>query len=283
MWTNEYQPEVNGFQVLLSVYNNEEYMERCLKSLDDSLRGRDWILLYGDDESEDGSVVELAKYARNITAEKVHLFEYDKANTVGEAKNRLILEAHKYKEKYPYILFMDGDDEMLPERPNMIKSFKDTSCLSDLGYVVGSFDRRKTNNQVKKVAAGHAVSGLGFGPWATLFKCDFFSEDEPFFPEDEVCNTGYEDILTWYHLKYIENKIPTTHEGDPVHHYIERKWSTSKQDIKYQRNLFWGISNLIKNDKRNIYENPPSREEAEQAMNDYIALKEDQPPPSPLD
>ena len=39
----------------------------------------------------------------------------------------------------------------------------------------------------------------------------------------------------------------------------------------------------IKNEKRNIYENPLSREEAEDAMRDYIALKEDQPAPSPLD
>ena len=117
-----------------------------------------------------------------------------------------------------------------------------------------------------------------------MFKCEFLPPGEPFFPEDEVCNTGFEDILTWYHLKYIYNVLPIPHEGESVHHYIERDGSTSRQDnVNYQRNLFWGISNLIKNDKRNIYENPPSREEAEQAMNDYIALKEDQPPPSPLD
>ena len=278
MFTNEYQPETVGYQVLLSVYNQEYYLERCLKSLDNTLSGKKWILLYGDDESTDESVMELARYARNITADKVHLYDFNKANTVGQAKNRLVKECHKFKKDYPYVLFMDGDDEMLPERPKLIES------LDDKEYVVGAFNRRKTNNQNVVVNSSTASRKLAFGPWATLFKCDFLPEEEPFFPEDEVSNTGFEDILTWYHLKYIKNIIPATHNGNAVHNYIERKGSTSRQEnVNYQRNIFWGISELIKNEKRNIYENPLSREEAEDAMRDYIALKEDQPAPSPLD
>ena len=93
MWTNAVSPERHQFQVLLSVYNAEKYLAKCLESLNTSLRGHDWILLYGDDASTDEGTVELAKSARGLTCDKVHLFDYDKAKTVGEAKNRLIKEA----------------------------------------------------------------------------------------------------------------------------------------------------------------------------------------------
>ena len=73
MWTNEYQPPKHKFQVLLSVHNSQEYLERCLKSLDESLKHYDWILLYGDDGSTDDTNLELAKYARSLTCDKVHL------------------------------------------------------------------------------------------------------------------------------------------------------------------------------------------------------------------
>ena len=104
MWTNEHQPDKFGFQVLLSVYNGENYMKRCLESLDEALKGRDWILLYGDDGCTDETTIELARYARALTADKVHLYEYDKSKSIGQAKNRLVREAHNFKEKYPYIL-----------------------------------------------------------------------------------------------------------------------------------------------------------------------------------
>jgi glycosyltransferase involved in cell wall biosynthesis len=269
MWTNEYKPDEYGFQVLLSVHNAEKYMQRCLESLDASLKGYNWILLYGDDGSTDDGVIELAKYARSITCDKVHFFEYDKALTVGMAKNRLIKESHDFKEDYPYILFMDADDEMLPERPKMIKPRFESQ------YVVGAFERHRIGGKKEIVKTEDNIKKLHYGPWATLFHHDFLPEDSLFFPEDEICNTGFEDILTWYHLKYIEGKVPAGHiSDDPVHKYLERNGSTSKQkNVNYQRNMFWGISSLIKNNKRNIYKNPLSREEAETAMNEYLEAK----------
>tara|TARA_Y100000310_G_C20680837_1_gene815845 strand:+ start:2450 stop:3301 length:852 start_codon:yes stop_codon:yes gene_type:complete len=270
MWTNEYQPNKYGYQVLLSVHNGEKYMRQCLKSLDDSLAGLDWVLLYGDDSCTDETSAELAKYVRGITCDKVHLYEYDKASTVGAAKNRLIKEAHTFKEDYPVILFMDVDDQMLPERPRMIK----TAVKENSSYVVGGWQRISQGSKFKDSES--VCDKLQFGPWATLFDCDFLPEDGHFFPEDEFCNTGYEDILTWYHLKYIENKIATPHPSDnPVHQYIQRQGSVSNgDDLNYKRNMFWGISHLIKDNKRDIYKNPVSREEAEEAMNEYAKSKE---------
>ena len=274
MWTNEHQPNTYGFQVLLSVHNDEKNIKRCLESLNKSLGECDWVLLYGDDGCTDESTVELAKYAPALTCDKVHLYEYDKANSVGEAKNRLIKESHDFKDKYQYILFMDSDDEMLPERPLMAQ----TAIEKNSKYVVGAWNKVK-NFQSKTNASVPVSEKLSFGPWATLFHCDFLPEDGKFFPEDEVCNTGFEDVLTWHHLKHIENKEPTPHPSDqPVHNYIIRPESASNtQDVKAlnsRRNAFWGISDLIKDHSRNIYDNPVTIEESEKATQAYTQRKE---------
>jgi glycosyltransferase involved in cell wall biosynthesis len=274
MWTNEIQSVENGFQVLLSVYNGEEHLERCLKSIDQSMRGRDWILLLGDDESIDGTLVEFARYARSLTCDKVHLYDYDKAQTVAEAKNRLIKEAHNFKLQYPYILMMDADDQMLPERPRMANTAQETGAQ----YVVGSWEKQKKDGRsVNKSYTTY--ERLTFGPWATLFHCDFLPQDGKFFPEGEQTNTGFEDILAWYHLKYIEKKEAVCHpSSEPVHRYIIRDESASntqdKKTLNQWRNKFWGISDLIKHKSRNIYTNPVSAEEAEEAKQAYIKRKE---------
>ncbi len=275
MWTNEYKPDDIGFQVLLSVYNGENYVQRCLESLDNSLKGYNWVLLYGDDASTDSSTVELAKYARNFTCDKAHLYEYDKALTVGEAKNRLIKEAHSFKKEYPYILFMDVDDIMLPERPKMVKTAMETNSE----YVVGSWERVRYSGQRQFKDSKEVSESLKYGPWATLFHCDFLPKDGAFFPEDEVSNNGHEDLLTWYHLRYIKGLKATPHLSEnPVHSYIQNIGSASNhkntKKTNYRRNIFWGISRLIKDDKRNIYEKQLSPEEAEAAMEDYILFKQ---------
>tara|TARA_B100000959_G_C14977713_1_gene622220 strand:- start:99 stop:986 length:888 start_codon:yes stop_codon:yes gene_type:complete len=272
MWTNEHQPDEFGFQVLLSVHNGENYMKRCLASLDEALVGRNWVLLYGDDESEDESTIELARYARALTCDKVHLYEYNKAANVGTAKNRLIKECHNYKKDYPYILFMDVDDQMLVERPRMAH----TASAQEKGFVVGDWENETLEaKESKYLKAENVSSGLNYGPWATLFHHSFLPEDGLFFPEDELSNCGYEDCLTWYHLKYIENKIATPHlSGQPVHKYISRENSVSRgSDMNHKRNTFWGITRLIKEEKRNIYTNPPSAEEISRERERYIASR----------
>ena len=286
MWTNEVSPERHQFQVLLSVYNAEKYLAKCLESLNTSLRGHDWILLYGDDASTDEGTVELAKSARALTCDKVHLFDYDKAKTVGEAKNRLIKEAAEHSQKYPYILFMDADDEMLPERVRMIETAKEKNSK----YVVGGWKRQKLDGSRITVSSANAAKNLCYGPWATLFHYDFFLKDvgdKPFFPEDSSSNSGHEDLLTWYHLKHIENKIPTIHDSDePVHLYMERKDSVSnfsdKKQLNIRRNSFWSISELIRKEKRNIYKNPLSEEEMEIVFNKYIHSTKNKIPAAPL-
>ena len=86
-----------AFQVLISVYNTENHIKKCFDSIDKSMKGKDWILVIGNDCSTDNPLLEIIEYIPQTTAKQIHFLDYDKAKTVGAAKNRLIKEAHKYK------------------------------------------------------------------------------------------------------------------------------------------------------------------------------------------
>jgi len=276
MWTTD------GIQVLLSVYNAEKYLKMCLDSLENSLKEYKWVLLIGNDCSTDGSLLEIIEYIPKSTAQKVHFFNFNKADTVGQAKNKLIKECHKYKDEYPAVLMMDADDQMLPERPKMLETAKKYNSK----YVVGCWQRLKHSSVPKsygwdkemKKTARSAAKKLQFGPWATLFHCDFLPQDGKFFPEDEINNCGYEDLLAWNYLKYIKKHEPIAHtnNSEPVHLYYVHSESVSntsdKDKVNFQRNSFWALKEMLKN-KQNIIDEPPSREELYKGIAEYVLKK----------
>jgi glycosyltransferase involved in cell wall biosynthesis len=270
-----------GFQVLLSVYNAEGFIKRCFDSLNYSLKDEDWILLIGNDSSTDNTILEITEYMPQSSAKKVHVFDYPKALNVGEAKNRVIREAHNFKNEYPAILMMDADDEMTPERPKMIE----TAIEEQSAYVVGAWNRFKRDlsrssgwKKQSSRTAGTAAKNLQFGPWATLFHCDFLPPNGVFFPEDKVNNCGYEDLLTWHYLETFNKKTPTAHTSDtPVHFYYIHEESVSngmdQNRVTLQRNTYWALLNMIKEYKLDIFSAPPTEQEVTNAIARFIAEK----------
>ena len=101
----------------------------------------------------------------------------------------LIKEAHNYKKEYPYILFMDADDEMLPGRPKLAEYIEDKNQ-----YAVGSYERLTVNNQKVTANNNKFRERMGFGPWATVFHCDFF-EDDVFFQKTRYATPGLRTSL----------------------------------------------------------------------------------------
>jgi len=169
---------------------------------------------------------------------------------------------------------MDADDEMLPERPKMLE----TALSQKNSFIVGKWEKCEGARKPSARTAQNSIKHTTYGPWATLLDCNVLPEDGCFFPEDEVSNSGYEDLLAWFHLKYIKKIIPIPHLSEsPVHKYYKHpdsvSFSSNKKTLNYNRNIFWGLADLIKNHSRNIYDNPPSREEAEEAMNEYVERK----------
>jgi len=280
VWQGKSNP---GFQVLLSVYNAEKFIKRCFDSLNKSMQGEDWLLLIGNDCSTDNTILEIMEHMPQSSAKKVHVFDYPKASTVGQAKNRLIKEAHNFKIDYPAILMMDGDDEMTPERPKLIKTAIDKQSQ----YVVGGWQRFKQKDMPKSdwdlqssKNSASAARNLQFGPWATLFHCDFLPPNGKFFPEDEINNCGYEDLLTWHYLKQFKDKVPTAHinKNTAVHLYYIHSESVSnaldQTKVTFQRNTYWALLDLMKREKRDIFNTPPVSAEITRAMAKYIQRKE---------
>ncbi len=268
-----------AFQVLISVYNTENHIRRCFNSLDQSLKNEDWILLIGNDCSTDNTLLEIIEYIPQTTARQIHFLDYDKATTVGAAKNRLIEESHKYKETHPAILMMDADDEMTPERPKMIE----TAIEEQSKYVTGGWSRYRRKNE-KWVLKNNknsesAAKGLQFGPWATLFHGDFLPEDGKFFPEDEINNCGYEDLLTWHHLKHFSYVTPVPHKNlrEYVHKYYIHEESVSnaldQNKVSFQRNTYWALIGIMEEENRDIFSSPPTEKEVTRGIAKYVIRK----------
>jgi hypothetical protein len=237
------------------------------------------------------------EYMPQSTAKKVHIFNYPKASTVGKAKNRVIKESHNFKDSYPAILMMDADDEMTPERPNLIKTAKEEKSP----YVVGGWRRFKSDEtgeacpmlrkqpdgQIKEIiwktesnkSSTSAAQNLQFGPWATLFHCDLLPPNGIFFPEDEINNCAFEDLLTWHHLRQFSNLEPTPHKNvhEPVHHYYVHKESVSnaidQNIVNLKRNTYWALLKLLHEENQDIFDPPPSQKEVNRAMAEYIQEK----------
>jgi len=277
MWHNK------GFQVLLSVYNAEKFIKRCFDSLNSALGDEDWILLIGNDASTDNTLLEIAEYIPQSSARNAYLFDYSKAPTVGAAKNKLIKEAQKFKKNYSAILMMDGDDEMTPERPEMWE----TATSEESKYVVGGWQRFKQEGvpeeygwrAMSSKTPGASAASLQFGPWATLFHCDFLPNSGKFFPEDKINNCGYEDLLTWQNLRIFHDLTPTPHESNkPVHKYYVHTESVTnaldQRQVAFQRNTYWALLDMMREEKRDIFSVLPNQDEVNRAMAKYIMKKE---------
>jgi len=215
-----------AFQVVILTNNNEETITPALESVEKSIKNfhKDckWILQIGDNESEDQSLLKISQYALESSADKIHLYDFDKEEKRGVNENKLIKELHKYGEEYPAVLFMEAGGEMLEERPMMFY----TAASYNAPYVVGGWASKFTDNYK---SSDDAAYKLQFGPWATLFHISALPKDGKFFYE--TINKG-RDVLAWTQMRYIEDKEPVAHvrSEDIVHIYdysdIENKNNT---------------------------------------------------------
>jgi glycosyltransferase involved in cell wall biosynthesis len=246
--------EKKKFQVLMSYYNAEEYLDRALLSLEHSMEGFDWILVLGGDSFQKGAYSKIERYSRTSSAKKVVHNVYDKAINVSTAKNRLLKESLKYSEEYPGILVMDADDEMTKERPRLIE----TAAEYDSPYVVGAWSNQ-TKNDLKLINAKSATARLAFTSCCTLLHVDMIPKGGRFF-YDKV--TSYGDVITWHYLKKIKKIRPQHHLNwkEPVHiHYKIPNSITNPEkysELKEKRRIFSSLKKELKNEI-DIFNAPP--------------------------
>ena len=106
----------NKFQVVITSYNSADWLSITLAEIEAAMDGKDWIMNFADDCSNDDTLKIVKKFSKNTTAKLYNIFEFDKADSVGAAKNRVIKEALKYKDEYDGIFLSDADDIFTKDR-----------------------------------------------------------------------------------------------------------------------------------------------------------------------
>ena len=198
-----------AYQIVLCTHDNEKTISVCLDSLEDSMNQFNkevkWILLIGDGDSKDNTLVEIGKYAERSSADKIHLFDYDHNEKRGINENKLIKETESFGEEYPLVMLMDPEGKMTVERPMMVF----TALTYNVPWVVGAWKNAKSLSMTDYAYdAKEAVRYDFYGPWATLFDVDFLAKQDKLFYES--INKG-RDVLAWKQLKHCQNISPTPH------------------------------------------------------------------------
>lgn len=126
--------------IIIPVYNIEKYIEKCIKSvLEQRILGIELILI--DDGSKDNSGKICDEFAKKYS----NIFVIHKKNGgLSDARNHGIQKA-----KGEYILFLDGDDFLLPNSLNKIKDILFKNNKIDVLLHKRIFFYEKNNKMVK--------------------------------------------------------------------------------------------------------------------------------------
>lgn len=224
-----------GIQVVITGYNVEPWLERCLESVEAALAGTRWALLLADDASTDRTW-ELIR-AHRSHAEVVRRQRFPKAANAGQAKNRALGLGLSLRKAYPAILFMDADDVMPRERV--------THLLR--GAVEGAHPlvhgALRFNAAVADVEAGAVVPPtedqhhrLNIGPPATVVHESLVPPDGRLFCEDLDALEDGELLCRWELAGIVSAPLP----GPVIHEYWPRTGSVMwNERLAENQRRFW--------------------------------------------
>ena len=214
-----------GIQVVISTNNSSNYIKRCFDSIVNSLQNEKWMLVLSDDGSNDDTYEKVLDLSKDFIKKIV---KNQKAKNVAQAKNRALQLTCEFKEEYPYIMMMDIDDEMLPDRVKLL----DFLIEKNEKFVVGNF-YVTDSNKVREVNVD-MLTMPKFGAWATVFHQSLIKENENFFDENFDL---YEDIAKWWDFKLKQKNFKINYINSTfVHNYIRRCDSVTRIKDKNHTN-----------------------------------------------
>lgn len=223
-----------GVQVIISVRNGENFLLNCLLSVDRALQNHKWILILGDDDSTDETFVLARKLSQTLSAERVIIKRFRKADNVSIAKNRLVLISKRYSDTHPWICFADDDDLMGEDR---IDKLLPIAIETGARIVVGGWHLVDEDKSVQTISADCSRDTLRFGPWATLIHQSLIPEDGKIFSEEV---NVYEDMLLWKTLKIDGQEFVAVNDSIVAVHF-RRKGTASSFDSEDERRVAWKL------------------------------------------
>ena len=177
------------YSIIVTVYNKEKYLERCLKSAC-CQTFKDYSVIVVNDGSTDNSEKIIKKYQR-----KYKFKYYFKDNTgVADTRNFAIS-----KVKSDYFLFLDADDFLALDLLEMIDKYSDYDVLS-FNSVVLSEDLKYRKKVLKPVFSGNGEDYFidlvnkrcDFTvPWGYVYRTDFFRNNGFSYPKGRILEDFY--------------------------------------------------------------------------------------------
>lgn len=255
-----------GIQVLITSKNCAEYLSDCFASIEVAMTGYKWMMIFCDDVSADNTEEIINTYKNTTTADQIVYVKYETPSaSIGAAKNRTCLLSLDYKIDYPVICFMDADDRMGEERiSGLLPHLSEDQPLVFGDYIVehlvnGSWKIRKDE---KPNENGNKFSGvvetymrekhLTFGHWCTLIHSNLIPNNGIFYREDIK---NYDEMLTWWELKYAKNITITPVPGFITHYYKIGRSGSCSDSLKEEKNE---ILTVLYDKKTAIYPVPTS-------------------------
>jgi len=225
--------EKSGFQVIMCARNEASILPSVLFTIERSMRGLKWALIFGDDGSEDNTYEAMHAACARTNADFVKLNKYEKMENVSMVKNNLAKISKEYEEDYPGILFCDADDFIKRDK---VKGLFSRAKEVNANMVIG--DWIYSNMPLKKFevkTAGESLHRKTFGPWNTLIHSSLIPEDGKFWNENIKAHA---DLLMWWELAAagVDFEIANVLTAEYNAHY----GSTSKSRDIREKKALWG-------------------------------------------
>lgn len=243
---------------ILPVYNVEQYLERCVGSVEEQCVDAEIILV--DDGSTDGS----GEIADRLSLEKINIRVIHQKNGGLSAARNTGLRAAKGE----YVLFVDSDDWLIPNTVDKLVEFADKEQLD---IAVADFrevyeDGHVSPNTIPPIAT-ETVNGEAFFlrslqakqilmmVWKSIYRRQFLIDNELFFRE----GYNHEDE-EWTPRVYLKAKRVKSIDCI-FYNYLIRSSGIARQPKKFRKNSLDMISNCYELKKlANTIENKELKE-----------------------
>lgn len=236
--------------VIISIFNTESYLERCLQSIVNQFDESNGEIILIDDGSTDKSSEICNKYVNNF---KFIRYFYQKNTGLSSARNLGIQKSH-----YEYLFFIDSDDYIESDIIKTINSYLDNNSFDILIFGISKLytDNNSNIQSIRKLAIPNnrysftnpilalkfAIETYGFDCYACnkIIKKSLFIKNNIEFPIGKL----YEDMYTI--PKIILNAQNILFLNSYGYCYIIRNnsISNSKMNIKQFHNILSRIALL---------------------------------------
>ena len=199
--------------VILTVYNREKYIERCVESIIGQ-SFKNWKLIVIDDGSEDNSYNILKDYAIKVSNIEV----------IRQGNRKLAISRNRGIDlvESKYLTFIDSDDEYTEDHLERRMEFMESNPNVDLIHggtkIIGNEFVRDKNNPDKFIHLSECtIGGTFFGKTQVFknlngFKNLSYSEDSDFLERaQKLFNVSKVEFETYIYHRELEDSITNTY------------------------------------------------------------------------